>query len=436
MWLFVEPLDVLLFREAKPFAADEAHRATTRFPPLPTPFVGAIRSKILAEKGVDFQEFANGRDPQLRALLGTDKLGDYGGLQVKGPFLARKKAADGQLEVYFPAPRDAVQSVIAGSGVRLEPADRSASGLLARPPAACSSQAALLCSVGQAAGELEPCALDLSRFADYLTGSTFRTTSIDELCDIETRLGIELDHDSRTARSGRLYMAELARLRKDRAGEVGFLLEITTSPEVDSTPIARALGTEGMLALGGEQRGARYEVVHDGQDVEWATGLEKGLDELREKVREGLDSRLRVCLAAPAVFSQGWLPDFIDPGTLETKVGSPLWMPDGHRGPVNLRLISAAVGKPVPLGGWDLARGEPKPMFRAVPAGSVYFFELLEGRVDDVMRVFHFTCGLQHLAESLDEPHAGNFAFPSLAQAGFGLSFVGAWGDPLGGLFG
>lgn len=41
---------------------------------------------------------------------------------------------------------------------------------------------------------------------------------------------------------------------------------------------------------------------------------------------------------------------------------------------IGLTLIGAAVGRPRVLGGWDLARGGPKPLHRLVPAGSVYFF--------------------------------------------------------------
>jgi len=53
-------------------------------------------------------------------------------------------------------------------------------------------------------------------------------------------------------------------------------------------------------------------------------------------------------LTTPAPFSEGWKPPTVAP-------------------------IAAAVGGPVALSGWDLARGGPKPTRFAVEAGSVYF---------------------------------------------------------------
>ena len=46
MRILIEPNDVLLFRESKPFLAGEGHLARSVFP-LPQAIAGAIRSKIL-----------------------------------------------------------------------------------------------------------------------------------------------------------------------------------------------------------------------------------------------------------------------------------------------------------------------------------------------------------------------------------------------------
>jgi len=48
---------------------------------------------------------------------------------------------------------------------------------------------------------------------------------------------------------------------------------------------------------------------------------------------------------------------------------------------VKLNLVSACTGRWKPISGWSLEKGRrgPKPIRRLVPAGSVYFFEVLEG---------------------------------------------------------
>ncbi|MCH7666797.1 MAG: hypothetical protein IH936_12800, partial [Acidobacteria bacterium] len=39
-------------------------------------------------------------------------------------------------------------------------------------------------------------------------------------------------------------------------------------------------------------------------------------------------------------------------------------------------VVAGAVGEPLPVSGWDYEQRMPKPLLHAVPAGSVYFFEL------------------------------------------------------------
>jgi CRISPR-associated protein Cmr3 len=42
------------------------------------------------------------------------------------------------------------------------------------------------------------------------------------------------------------------------------------------------------------------------------------------------------------------------------------------------KLLACSVGKLINLGGFDMKAAKPKPMFKATPAGSVFFFELNE----------------------------------------------------------
>jgi len=53
-------------------------------------------------------------------------------------------------------------------------------------------------------------------------------------------------------------------------------------------------------------------------------------------------------------------------------------------------MIAACIGKPVGIGGYDFVKNRPKTMKKAVPAGSVYYFELQESSIDDLFeRVWH-----------------------------------------------
>jgi CRISPR/Cas system CMR-associated protein Cmr3 (group 5 of RAMP superfamily) len=101
----------------------------------------------------------------------------------------------------------------------------------------------------------------------------------------------------------------------------------------------------------------------------------------------------------PDKFEPGWLPGWLDPTTLK-----------GQHNGVTVQLVAAAVGKPQPIGGRDIARGDrQREMHRAVPAGSVYFFTT-PASASDVMDTFDGQC-----LSDVD------------AQIGLGLFYVGGW---------
>ncbi|MCS6864570.1 MAG: type III-B CRISPR module-associated Cmr3 family protein [Gemmataceae bacterium] len=74
--------------------------------------------------------------------------------------------------------------------------------------------------------------------------------------------------------------------------------------------------------------------------------------------------RVRLILATPAIFRQGWKPDVVH-GPLQN---------------AGLTLVGASIARWKAVSGWSLAppRG-PKPIRRMVPAGSVYFFQCEKG---------------------------------------------------------
>ncbi|MCS6815843.1 MAG: hypothetical protein NZ746_00535, partial [Blastocatellia bacterium] len=126
-----------------------------------------------------------------------------------------------------------------------------------------------------------------------------------------------------------------------------------------------------------------------------------------EKIEQRIQERRRfkLVLVTPALFEHGWRPRWIDERTLE-----------GSCGNVRVKLIAAALGKPLGIGGFDLVKQHPKPVHRFVPAGSSYFFKLLEGNADGVIGTFHE----KSVSEILE-------TFPETARQGFGHSVIGAW---------
>jgi CRISPR-associated protein Cmr3 len=401
VWIFLEPLDALLFRDARPFAAGESFRAKSLFPPNPYSVVGAVRAKILADQGVPFAEFRRwAQDPppeekwkEIRESIGTPR--DYGRLSIRGPLVAREEG-DRSYTCYYPAPLNLFQKGV------LNPLENPPDGMKWNQPGALRP----LWSVDAVGEELAGAFLSEKELNRFLLDAAVDGVSRPEDPYIrETRIGIKLG-SRRTAEAGMFYMAEFIRFREEG---YGFLVEVNGIPE--------NLLKSGPLALGGEGRAAVVRRV-PGSVADPVRKDGESLEELGRKIGES--GRFKIYLAQPAVFSCGWLPDFLDARTMEVKGGHRL-RSDG----LAFRLVAASVGRPAAVGGWDLALGRPKEMWRAVPAGSVYFFEFIGNRplerevVDLLIDTFHFTTKFQEFADGE--------RLSVLSRIGFGLTLVGTW---------
>ena len=133
-WIFIEPTDVWLFRDGRPFSAGEEHTARSLFPPTPHTLQGAIRSLILGHSEVPWHDFRTQRTDKAKELgrmIGwpayrkgrVEVRADLGRLKMAGPFLARLE--EGHVVRYTPLPADVVrEKKRAGRYFALRPARR------------------------------------------------------------------------------------------------------------------------------------------------------------------------------------------------------------------------------------------------------------------------------------------------------------------------
>lgn len=102
MNIFIEPSDVWLFRDGRPFAPNERGRAVSLFPPAPQTVQGVIRSARLAQSGESF-DYRKWSDA-LKAEIGQpDTFGEL--LRLRGPLVARRKD-NGGVQRFLPLPMD------------------------------------------------------------------------------------------------------------------------------------------------------------------------------------------------------------------------------------------------------------------------------------------------------------------------------------------
>ncbi len=208
--------------------------------------------------------------------------------------------------------------------------------------------------------------LEVGAFRKYLDGEgTLRFIGNEEIFWEEEKIGIRRDFSTRTVEESALFSQVFLRLREN----VKFLVWYEGAE----------LPGEGIAKLGADGKPAKFKE-----------------GEIEDIPMPRFNRRFKIYLATPSIFKNGWLPSWIGKDYLLEKDG------------IRARLIAAAVGRPQFFSGWDMSKNEPKRNYRAVPAGSVYYFELLEGSPSLLERVFH-----------------GKIISEERAEEGFGLSFVG-----------
>jgi len=99
-----------------------------------------------------------------------------------------------------------------------------------------------------------------------------------------------------------------------------------------------------------------------------------------------------------------------------------------------LELHAAVVGRPFPLGFWDSKQGDrdseqragPRPLYRAVPAGAVYYLTLrpapgksLDSAIDVLFERLWF--------RSLHRNRRNEITY--FGRAGFGVMAIGGWDE-------
>jgi CRISPR-associated protein Cmr3 len=372
MRLFIEPTDVWLFRDGKPFDAGSDHRARSLFPPFPSTMQGAIRSKTLALSGVDLDDYAHRRSSAeaIASVIGWPGEG-FGRLQLRGPFIARRE--NDRIIRYFPRPFDLVQ-VENGKTSECKtlsplidsPFTNNAPESL-NPPWIRSSK-----KIEDASGWLSE-----DELLKYLNGETFILTHANDLFVRESRFGIKLNDHERRVDEGHLYEVEFIRPGKD----VGLVVDVVG---LECWP------SSGFLAIGGEGRGAHYRRIDPSENEISVPGP-----------NQNGKTCFKLYFATPAYFDGGWRP-----------AGRNLMSIFGK----NVKFVSAAFDRPQMIGGAKIDKKSQssglfqKPMRRYLPAGSVYFLEA-DGQIS--------YNGNPITETPKDESDLG--------QIGFGQIFIGKW---------
>lgn len=315
----IEPLDTLFFRDGRPFESGMAAQGGL---PMPQTIAGALRTWLLRREGVDFGVMAadvkrGDSFAEATARQGTS-IASIGRLEFRGPWFAK----GGKRLVPLPATIE-IDKKDDNIVYRLDPLEYGLPGWKPRMNGLLPLWRRNRNAAKSAKGYLTPAGLQR-----FLEGNVPKLDEIipnEEIFVYEKRTGIGLNSKKGTAEDGLIYSVRMLRLQPD----------VTLSVDIvgASEDIAICSNEEDVLSIGGE--GRKAIVRRTASHWEWPNvPAEKGRRQL-------------ILLTTPAPFN-GWKPPALTP-------------------------VAAAVPGNVPVSGWDLARGGPKPNRFAVPAGSVYF---------------------------------------------------------------
>lgn len=330
----IDALDTLFFRDSKTFTKGEDTWADTMFPPYPSVIYGALRSAYFAEN-IEELDLANKEGDPTRGLI------------IKNICLKQGE------EFYFPYPMDCVTDKETKNTKILTLEENFLSG----KHTSLNGMNDLLQSSFDTAETVKDSLISLTSLKEYLTleDKSPIAHKKNDFIELEPKIGIARSKHTHTSDEGMLYRVGMNRLesklKENKTNKISLVVNFEG---------LELLNKDGLMKMGGEGKAVRYETINDSIKVE---------------LSQITNGKFKLYLSTPAIFKNGWLPSWIDENSLKGKI------PNTN---TKVQLLTAAIGKPVSIGGWDIKRGCPKTMRKAIPAGSVYYLKLLEGDISNL----------------------------------------------------
>ena len=388
-FIMIKPEDTLFFRDGKPFEMGVDNFSHFIFPPFPMTFYGALRTAIISSRASIGNFLKDEIDKSLKDIVGDRE--NPGNLEIKGPFLFHIDYLTESKTFFAPLPYDLLEYNSGNRTIFVKIAPNDSLHFYSNLKHEITPATPQEETESKEHEERYINIINLVRA--YFLSPTFNANEIanktrvkTEIFEIERKVGIKLDKSTKSAEENYLYSASHIRLKEG----FGFLVEVNNDNNL--------LPNQGYLRLGGDTRVAEFKEI----DFDLSSITEDIVNRLPELNKDFL---LEFILLTPAIFKNGWYPDFLNNNDGFLK---------GELGGVILTLKSAVLGKPLYIGGFDLAKGYPKEMKKAVPAGSVYYFKIDgaadRSKISEFIKNFNFS--------SIETE-------PLYIKQGFGITLIG-----------
>lgn len=314
MLIRLDAFDTLFFRDGKPFEMGDDTWANGMFPPLPSVFYGALRTAYASQYNISVNDI----DAKTKCL------------KIKGIYL------DTGSSLVYPMPLDYVE---------LKDKENYVKHLqLLKVDAFVSAKSFdFVPYIQEEVEQNTEAVFSTKQLNDYLQGNTSeqKIQNYTDFVTTENKVGIGRENETNIAKDSKLYRVALRRLENNKAQKLSFIIDYEFT------------GLESQEITGSFKLGAEGKIV---KFKPYNTTIVK-----QPTIKES--KYFKVYLSSPAIFTknekEAHLPDF-----------------EKHFADYDVKLLTAIIGKPFRIGGFDMVKREPKKMKTAVPAGSVYYFEI------------------------------------------------------------
>ncbi|MBW1973904.1 MAG: type III-B CRISPR module-associated protein Cmr3 [Deltaproteobacteria bacterium] len=354
---FIEPNDTLFFRGGDPMGMGESHDIDFRFPPGKETFIGAVRSWLLALYCKRFKRYINEcknceklKECKIKEIVG--KSSDKPKFNLYGPLLV-KKEKNSLIPLFVPPKNIFVDNNY--NTIKLLPV---------KVPGITDLEDLYL-PFHKSVEDSEP-------INGYLTDKGMEKIvskngkinlkdniiSNENIYSIEERVGIALERRTRKTKERMIYFTRHIRFKQD----IGFYIEIEGADNL--------LPDKGIIALGGENRTCDIYKV-------------KPIKLPNTKKIENNKISLITLFPQKININKGIFPSWID----EKREGI---IPNTM---VKVKVVSIFSDKPEYVGGFDMVKKMSKPIEPYIPAGTVYFSEIIEGNKEELLTQKEFIIG-------------------------------------------
>lgn len=322
----IKAADTLSFKDGKPFLMGEETYADAVFPPLPSVLYGFLRNLYITNQNInlhqDVKTFANlhpvKESLNLEILKNQLLIGDQLLFPLPEDVKFRKLSTPIRHECHY---TELKKSIFTRNEHKMPEYLLDPAG--GKPESNTNLYLTYSGMVKYASGASASELLhEIIYLPNYITN--------------EYKVGMGREKDTKTAEEGKLYTVKMIRPETDK-GPLSFFIEYKGIPLIENE-VGR-LGSDGKIGF--------LEVCQINSDI-------------KAPVLKSSDNMVKMLLTSPGIFNNGWQPSII---------------------PEKIKIIAFSSGRPLTVGGWDMAAKRPKPMLTAVPAGAIY---VLSGATEDL----------------------------------------------------